>query len=297
VPLAFIAFFVLLALGYVARRSGRFPDNAADSLNRFVIDVCFPAMVLRLVPTLELRWELGLLALTPWILAAVALVAVVLGRRVFGWDLATSSALFLCLIVGNTAFLGYPMVSALVGEPAVPLAVVYDQLGSFLLLSTVGTLAVARASHGAAPSLATMARKVITFPPFIALVLSLLPLPHPAWLAALLLQLSNALVPCAIFAVGLRLRITPPRERSAFVFGLVLKLVVLPAGALGLAHALGATADVRAVMVLQAGMPTSVTAGAVAAAAGLAPELAAALVGWGILASLATLGLWAQLIR
>jgi predicted permease len=142
-----------------------------------------------------------------------------------------------------------------------------------------------------------VARKVISFPPFIALVLALLPLPRPPWLDALLLQISSALVPCAIFAVGLRMRITPPPERSAFAVGLVLKLVVLPACALGLAHAAGAAADVRAVMVLESGMPAMITAGALAASAGLAPELAAALVGWGIVASLATLGAWAELAR
>jgi len=43
-------------------------------------------------------------------------------------------------------------------------------------------------------------------------------------------------------------------------------------------------------------MPSMITAGALAAAAGLAPELAAALVGYGIVLSLATLPLWLWLL-
>jgi hypothetical protein len=40
-----------------------------------------------------------------------------------------------------------------------------------------------------------------------------------------------------------------------------------------------------------------ITAAALAMAAGLAPELAAALVGWGVVASLVTVPLWAALVR
>jgi predicted permease len=293
---AFLGFFVLLGLGYLARRTRRFPDSAAETLNGFVIDVCLPALVLRLVPTLELRWELVLLAATPWAMALVSFLAVAAGQRAFGWDRATRTALFLCTALGNTAFLGFPMVSALLGERMLPLAVVYDQLGSFLLLSTAGPLAIASATSGARPAPFAMLRKVVAFPPFIALIVALLPLPRPALLDGVLTMISSALVPAAIFAVGLRMRITPPPERSAFAFGLLLKLAVLPACALGLAHALGAAAEVRAVMVVQSGMPAMITAGALAAAAGLAPELAAALVGWGIVLAPATLALWAALV-
>ena len=43
-------------------------------------------------------------------------------------------------------------------------------------------------------------------------------------------------------------------------------------------------------------MPTMITAAALAIAAGLAPRLAAAMIGYGILLSLATLPAWAWLL-
>jgi len=46
--------------------------------------------------------------------------------------------------------------------------------------------------------------------------------------------------------------------------------------------------------VLEAAMPSMVTAGALAIAHGLAPRLAAAMVGYGLLLSLLTLPLWAN---
>jgi predicted permease len=291
-PWAFVMFFVLLALGYLAQKSGRFPDSAADTLNRFVIDVCLPALVLRMVPALELKPELLVLALTPWLLCAVAYGLVQLGARLFRWDVPTRAVLFLCMALGNTSFLGFPVCSALLGEPAVALAVVYDQFGSFLMLSSVGLLTVARASGGAVPGAREMAQRVLVFPPFLALIVALVPFHHPDWLDAMLLQISNALVPTAIFAVGLKTRITPPKARSAFLFGLTAKMGLMPLLAWGVSRAFHAPLAVVRVNVLEAGMPPMITAAALAMAAGIAPELSAALVGWGILLSLITLRAW-----
>jgi predicted permease len=291
---------VLVALfgGYLARRLGRFPENGSDVLNRFVIDVCLPAMILRMLPTLRMRWDLLVLVITPWALAAVAWLLTRLLARTFHFDRATSAALFLCLALGNTSFLGFPLCAALLGDEAIPLAAVYDQLGSFLMLSSVAPVVLARASGARGLNLRETAGKVLTFPPFLALLISLLPLPaHPHWLGVVLQSLSQALVPVAMFAVGLRLRIRPPQQRLAFALGLTIKLLMLPAFALGIATLWGASGLVRSVAVLESAMPAMITAGALAMSAGIAPELAAALVGYGILLAQLTVPLWAALLR
>lgn len=289
--------FVLLASGYAARRSGRFPEQAADVLNRFVIDVCLPAAILRLVPSLSFSWDLIALALVPWILVAAAYAVTWLSARLLRFDRATRTTVFLCTALGNTSFLGFPLCQALLGEAALPLAAVYDQLGSFLVLCLVLPVALARATGEGTPRLGPMLRKVATFPPFIGLVLALLPVRHPAWLVAVLREIGDALVPTAIFAVGLRLRLTPPKQVSAFVAALASKLLLMPLCALGLAHLLGAPRDVLQVAVLESAMPPMITAGAALMAAGLAPELTAALVGWGIIVGVFSVSTWAFLLR
>jgi len=289
-------FFLLLAAGYVSRRLARVPDAAADVLNRFVIDICVPAAILRLVPTLTLRAELGLLAAVPWLMAGLAYVLSRLLARPLGLDVGARTAFFLCVGLGNTSFLGFPLCSALLGESSVPLAAVYDQLGSFMLLSTVGVIAIARATGGDAPSLTSTVRRIVTFPPFIALVLALLPVAHPVWLDDALAKIGAALVPVAMFAVGLRTRITPPENAKALAVGLVLKLFVMPGVALVIATGAGASPDVLQVAVLETAMPPMITAGALAVAAGLAPDLAAAWVGWGIVLGLFTVPAWAQFL-
>jgi predicted permease len=256
-----------------------------------------PATILRLVPTLTMRWDLLLLVATPWLMLLLAWLASRAVSRVLRLNAATTAAVLLCTALGNTSFLGFPLIGALRGDAAITLAAVYDQLGSFLILCTIAPLIVARASGGASQSVRATVLRVFSFPPFLALLIALLPLPpQPAVVAQVLLLLSRALIPVAMFAVGLRLRVTPPKERAAFGTALALKLVLLPACALLVALATGAAPEVRDVAVLETAMPAMITAGALAMAANLAPELAAALVGWGIVLAQISVPAWALLL-
>ncbi len=298
----------MLAAGYACRKLGAFPDGAADVLNRFVIDVCAPALILRLVPALTLSADLAALAIVPWVIVGVSFALVAAVSRPLGLDRPTRAVLVLTIALGNTSFVGYPLCAALLGEASVPLAVVYDQFGSFLALTTVGLVVVARASGAEAPGPAEVLRHIARFPPFLALVAALVlrafaeASPLAAARAAavvgpllepVLRRVGDALVPVALFAVGLRTRLTPPPERQAFAFGIGAKLVLMPLVAWGLVSLAGTSPEVARVAVLETAMPPMITAGALAAMAGLAPELAAALVSWGIVLGVATLRVWA----
>jgi malate permease and related proteins len=285
-----------LAAGYVSQRLRAFPDGASTVLNQFVVWICLPAVVLRLVPKLSLEPELLVIVATPWLLLGFTVALVRLVARPLGFSRGELGVLMLCLPLGNTSFLGFPMIAALVGEDAVGYAVLYDQFGSFLILATYGTVVIARASSDEAPPTREIVRRVFRFPPFIALVVALLPFPHPEWLDGVLEGIGAALVPVAMFSVGLVMQLKPPPERTALALGLAYKLLAMPLVAWGIAHAFGPLGTPHVVAVLEAGMPSSVTAGALAMMAGLAPRLAASLVGYGILLSLVTQPLIARML-
>src|SRR5262245_20824254 len=59
-----------LVLGMLLRRSGRLPANAAAALNGYVVYISLPALTLVYVHGLELRANLILPALMPWVLFA-----------------------------------------------------------------------------------------------------------------------------------------------------------------------------------------------------------------------------------
>jgi predicted permease len=141
---AFALILTMLALGMLFARLKALPANAAEALNLVVLYVCLPAAVLIYVPRLHVDASLLGVIVTPWLLAVVTVGLVTLATRTFGFRRDEHAVLLLCVALGNTSFIGYPMVRALLGEDALPYAVVYDQFGTFVLLSTFGLYVLAK---------------------------------------------------------------------------------------------------------------------------------------------------------
>lgn len=302
----FFTFGLLLALMAVGRAlaaAGAVGERGADRLNHLAIAVFFPAVILRQAPGLHLEPSLLLVPAIAWVLVAAGVgVGVLLHRR--GLEVGTAVAVGLGLAFGNTAFLGYTLVPALLAsadaDEALRFAVVSDQLGSFIPLSTIGLVGISVAGGGPRPGLFTMLRRIVIFPPFIALVVGVTAMPAtpPPWLDTVLRVAGQALLPAVAIALGVRLRLhVPPAVRRPLLGVVVGKLVVAPAIALALALLLGLPDLPRDVVVLQAGMPVMVTVGALLTFAGVATELATAMVAVSTLASLLTLPAWAALLR
>ena len=299
---AYLLVFGMLALGYALQRMPALPASAAQRLNLIVLYVCLPAAILRHAPRLE--WDPALIgvAAMPWLMFAATVPAVMLATRALRLREDARAALLLTVALGNTSFLGYPLTRALIGEHALPYAVIYDQLGSFLILSTFGLYVLARYGHrgdGPRPGLRAMAQRILRFPPLWALLLGLTAMPAqpPAWIDHLLRALADALLPLAVLAVGLSVRFALPRdELRPLAAGLALKLLALPALASALAPVLGLHGDIARTVVLEAAMPPMIIAATLAIAHGLAPRLAAAMVGYGLLLSLATLPAWMRIV-
>ena len=294
---AFALVLAMLVLGVLFQRLKVLPADAAQALTLVVLYVCLPAAVLRYAPRLELSVALLGVAAVPWVLLVATVLAVGVLARVLKLRRDQHGVLLLTVALGNTSFLGYPLTRALIGEDALPYAVVYDQFGAFLIMSTFGLWVLARYGGDAEPSPREMVRKVLLFPPLWALVvgLTVMPASPPSWIDGALLRLSEALLPLAMLTIGLSVQFALPRdELRPLAAGLVLKLALMPALALLLVPLLGMTGDMARTTVLEAAMPSMVTAGALAIAQGMAPRLAAAMVGYGLLLSLVTLPLWAR---
>jgi len=296
---AFALILAMLALGKLFARLRVLPANTTEVLNGVVLYLCLPASVLIYVPRLQLNLSLLGLMLTPWLLAGVTVLAVLALRRPLRLRREEHAALLLCVGLSNSSFIGYPMVRALLGETALPYAVVYDQFGTFVLLSSFGLYVLARYGGETPPSLRQTLLRMARFPPLwaLAFALTLMPAQPPAWIASGLQHLADAMLPLVMLAVGFSIQLRLPREElKPLAAGLLLKLLLLPALAWPLSWALGLRGQALQANVLESAMPTMITAAALAISHRLAPRLAAALVGYGILLSLATLPAWAWLL-
>lgn len=291
---------VCLGAGMLLRRTGRFPDSTPKVLNGYVIHIALPALALQHVHRLQIRPDLFLTALMSWIVFGAGYLFFRTFERRGTFDRSTTAALILVAGLGNTSFVGLPMIEAYYGKEMLGVGVIADQLGTFPALTVLGILVAARYSSGGVTTGETI-RKILLFPPFQALVLALVtkPLPYPEWLTVILGKLGDTVTPLALVSVGYQLRFAQMGgELKGLSTGLLYKLILAPALIsfiyLGI---LGVRGEVIQVTVFEAAMAPMITAGIVAVDHDFNPRLVALLLGIGIPVSFLTLPLWWYLLR
>ncbi len=285
-----------LAVGMLLQLSARTPANAHQALNAVILQVSLPAVTLRALHGFEFDSNQLWPVLMPWALFAVGAAAFWSVGRWLRLPRASVGALTLVGGLGNTSFVGLPMIESLHGRDGLGLGLLIDQLGSYLALATIGVFVAALYAGNAPTSRGAMLRKIMTFPPLIALVLAvaLRPLPFPAPLDAALARLGDTLAPLALLSVGLQLRLGALRSHARLLsIGLGYKLVACPALVFAVLWLVDAELDMTSrVSMIEAAMPPMIGAGIVAAEARLDAPLVSTMIGVGIPLGLLTATLW-----
>jgi predicted permease len=291
---ALLLLFTCLLLGAAVARWARPPAGLAQQLNWWVLNIALPALVLDLIPRIRFDPQLWFLPVAMWLLFLGAwLLFATLGKQL-GWPRGRIGALILVGGLGNTSFMGYPMIQALRGQEGLGLAVIADQVGCFVALA-VGGVAVTAVYAGRVLMPLEIARRILLFPSFIALLGGVLAgvlggWPEPAHYV--LEHLGATLTPLALFSVGLQFKLHLGRSQLAAVgLGLGWKMLLAPLLILGLGTLTGVGGLVLTVGVLQTAMAPMISAAILADQYGLEPPLANTVLGAGIVLSLLTVPL------
>ena len=292
----FMLLVCCLLAGLLLRRSGRVPEGAHATLNTVIIYLALPAVTLHTLHSFRFDASQLWPVLMPWALFGIGAATFWLVGRWLGLSRASIGALTLVGGLGNTSFVGLPMIESLQGRDGLGLGLLIDQLGSYLVLSTVGVFVAAIYAAERQSSLRATAMKVATFPPFIALVAALLlrSVAMPADVDKVLVRMGDTLAPLALVSVGLQLRIDAIGQQIKLLgLGLGYKLLVCPALVIAVLWLLDADIDMTThVSVIEAAMPPMIGAGIVAAQAKLDAPLVSTLIGVGIPIGLATAFGW-----
>lgn len=286
----------LIVIGNLIRKSSWFPDNTADVLNSFVLNISLPAIILVSVPSLVLDSQVAYPVMIHWIAIAVHILLILIAFKIFKFSKSVLGALIIVTTLGNTAFIGIPMSKGFFGDSAVPFAVLYDQLGSGIGFIIYGAFILPLFTGAKKQGILDVIKMLVTFPAFIALVLGLIlsfTPSLPILISNTLNQLAATLIPCAMIAVGFSMNYKLPKSTSKpLLVGLSIKLLVLPLLILFMIKNLGGLSGVAVdTSILQSGMSPMITAGAMATAAKLEEELSVAFVGFGLIFSFASLAL------
>ena len=252
------------------------------------IRVVFPAIILLSIPKLELASGLYFAILAPWLSVIISAFFVILLARAFHWPRDIQGALLILTALGNTGFLGLPMIKALFGLEHVAVAVVYDQLGTFILVTTYATILVAIYSGDEKVAALAIVKKVLFFPPFVTLVVALL-LPADILLPVefILEAMAAAVIPITMLSIGMQFSFRVEKDYlRPLIAGLSLKMLVMPIFIAGLGYWLSISEVIWQSSVFQSATPPMVTGAVLLTAHNIAPKFTASMLGFGTILAL-----------
>ncbi|WCR11292.1 AEC family transporter [Paracoccus stylophorae] len=258
-----LPFFGLIGLGWLAARSRFFPEEGAIWLTRFVFFFALSAMLFRFAAGLDLgalfdpRFVLAYLAGSTAIWATGMAVA-----RWRGLPVPEAAMEAQCCMIGNTGFLGVPMLVVLLDQRAVgPVLMVLTI--DMLVFSTLITLIIHGARSGGMRlrTVLPVMRGIVANPMILSMVAGLvwaqMRLPMPGPFDEFLSLLGGAATPGALFAIGASLAARRLQRVAASAWLSFAKLVLHPA-AVGLASwGLGVDPFAAGVMMAAAALPVA----------------------------------------
>ncbi|SPF79607.1 AEC family transporter [Pseudoprimorskyibacter insulae] len=203
-----LPFFALIGLGYMAGRTKFFSEEATAYLTKFVFYFALSAMLFRFSATLSFSeiFDGWLAAAYLWGTAFTYGIAMAVSfmRRL---DTSTAAIEAQCAAIGNTGFLGVPMLGLLLGQQAVGsiilvLAIDLIVFSSLLVILVTGS----RQGKMDITIFRTVAIGLLKNPMIVSISLGLLvsslamPLPEPV--TEFVSILGSAATPGALFAIG-----------------------------------------------------------------------------------------------
>ena len=279
-----------------------FPAKKAAALvQSYLIHIVLPALALLYIPAIQPSWGLLLPISVAWFTFLLSWgIFGYLGKR-NNWGKNITGCLIIVAGLANTSFLGFPVVEGLYGKEGLPIALLIDQGGSFLLVSSLSIL-VGSIYGDHSESLKKVPIKILKFPPFGfligTLVMSVFRISTPEVLIPLLQLIGKTMPSMALLVIGLRFSVDLKSITSRFFwYGLGYRLLLAPAIVwLVYSQLMDSDSLEFKVTVLESGMAPMITGSIIAMQFGLQPRLATLLSGLGMPISAISLALWYYLL-
>jgi malate permease and related proteins len=293
---------VCLVCGVFFQKMKTLPANTHKSLNFYVINFATPALGLYYIPKIKIDFMLLYPLAAAWICFFISFLFFYLLGKKLGWSNKLIGCLILMTGLNNTTFIGLPLIEALYGAEGLKIALVVDQPGNFIVMSTLGVVTAAsfsRYSNNANQALT----KIFTFPPFIAFVFGVIlngmQIDFPPFAQTIFLKIAATVTPVALLAVGMQITFEKLGKHSRFlVLGLSFKLIIIPAFFYLLYKKIftqnGLQIDVS---IMQMAMAPMVMGAMLASNFGLKPRLCSMMISVGVPLSFLTLTLWYSILK
>ncbi len=230
-----LPFFALIGIGWAAGRLRFFPEAATEWLTRFVFYFALSAMLFRFAANLSLAEIFDARFAAAYLVGCLAIYLVATfvarARRIPATEAAVEAQ---CAVIGNTGFLGVPMLTALLGPGAAGPVLMVLAI-DLIVFSSLITLIItgAREGHLSPRIFKALGLGLLKNPMIVSmaagLVFSAARLPLPAPVDEFLTILGAAATPGALFAIGASLASKTAERLSVALWLSFAKLILHPA--------------------------------------------------------------------
>lgn len=278
-----LPFFLLIALGFGAGRSGFFPAEATAWLTTFVFYFALSAMLFRFSATLSLSKVFDPAFIAAYVSGTLFIYVIATGIALWRHGNIEEAAVEAqCAVIGNVGFLGVPMLVLLLGPDTIGPVMMVLACDLIVFGSLIVIVITARRDGRVSPAiLISISKGLLKNPMIVSISLGLLwasfdlSLPEP--IARFLTLLGAAATPGALFAIGASLA-GKSAERMAVAGWLSFaKLVLHPAAVAAAALFLfDVSRDTASVMIAAAALPVAGNVFILAQHYNVAPQRASA---------------------
>lgn len=299
--LAMYSIFVFILIGYVAKVFRLVGNKQSGILLGFLLNFALPAQVFNGTYHAEINLSFLFMCLIALLCNIVSACFLLIIGRIFG--ISKDNIIVLCLMgmLGNTLYLGLPIIKGTLGSDYANQVVIYDQFVTGIPFAFLAPIILSLGGKGKFSFRAVIVR-LCKSPLFLSLICGfafrLIPFKIPTELFVPLQSLAQTATPVALFAIGVQLDLKGILDWKLPALLLSGKMILAPLIIYIYIYIMeSAFSNQWRMILLEVAMPPLISGVALSIKAKLNVRLALNSVTFGLFVSFATIPIWIYLMN
>lgn len=234
--LSTLPLFILILLGFLAVKLGRWQKTVTDSLTKFTFYIAFPIMLFQIMSHFSEQSEIDIKLLLVFFGGSFIVFAIgcLIASKIFKLNGSQSTLFAMGGIYTNTVFVGIPIIKMLLGDQAIPIVAIIVIFNA-LILWTLATVSIEFVQMGKLSgrsfikALKNVSKNPIIIGIFTGIAVNYIGLPIPNFINQSTKMVSDMTAPLSLIVLGMGLAEYKIRDQFLITSSIcILKLAILP---------------------------------------------------------------------
>ncbi len=234
--LSTLPLFILILLGFLAVKLGRWQKTVTDSLTKFTFYIAFPIMLFQIMSHFSEQSEIDIKLLLVFFGGSFIVFAIgcLIASKIFKLNGSQSTLFAMGGIYTNTVFVGIPIIKMLLGDQAIPIVAIIVIFNA-LILWTLATVSIEFVQMGKLSgrsfikALKNVSKNPIIIGIFTGIAVNYIGLPIPNFINQSTKMVSDMTAPLSLIVLGMGLAEYKIRNQFLITGSIcILKLAILP---------------------------------------------------------------------